>query len=77
MEKEIVLFEVFDSAVSANIIKGVLESNGVPCFLSNETFSSVLPLTNSDVGAIRLNIFAEDVEKANHILAATPLPGEE
>ncbi len=74
MEKEIVLYEEFDSAVSANIVKGVLESNGVPCFLSNETFSSVLPLTYSDLGAIRLNIFAEDVEKANRILASTPIP---
>ena len=63
MEKEIVLYRTFDSPVEANIVKDVLETNGVPCFLSNEIFSSVLPLTNSEVGAIRLNVFAEDVEK--------------
>ena len=53
MEKEIVLYRTFDSSVEANIVKDVLETNGVPCFLSNEIFSSVLPLTNSSVGAIR------------------------
>ncbi len=76
MEKEIVLFHEFDSAIEANIIKGVLESNGVPCFLSNETFSSVLPLTNTGVGSIRLNVFAEDVEKAQKILNSAPIPEE-
>lgn len=74
MEKEIVLYRTFDSAVEANIVKDVLETNGVPCFLSNEIFSSVLPLTNSTVGAIRLNVFAEDVEKADTILNTTTLP---
>lgn len=74
MEKEIVLYRTFDSAVEANIVKDVLETNGVPCFLSNEIFSSVLPLTNSTVGAIRLNVFAEDVKKADTILNTTTLP---
>lgn len=74
MEKEIVLYRTFDSAVEANIVKDVLETNGVPCFLSNEIFSSVLPLTNSAIGAIRLNVFAEDVEKADTILSTTTLP---
>lgn len=55
-------------------MKDVLETNGVPCFLSNEIFSSVLPLTNSSVGAIRLNVFAEDVDKADMILSSTTLP---
>ena len=73
MEKEIVLYRTFDSPVEANIVKDVLETNGVPCFLSNEIFSSVLPLTNSEVGAIRLNVFAEDVEKSDTILAFMPL----
>lgn len=40
MEKEIVLYRTFDSPVEANIVKDVLETNGVPCFLSNEIFSS-------------------------------------
>ena len=72
MEKEIVLYRTFDSPVEANIVKDVLETNGVPCFLS-----SVLPLTNSEVGAIRLNVFAEDVEKADTILSTTQLPESE
>ena len=70
MEKEIVLYRTFDSPVEANIVKDVLETNGVPCFLSNEIFSSVLPLTNSEVGA-------EDVEKAYTILSTTQLPESE
>ena len=74
MEKEIVLYRTFDSSVEANIVKDVLETNGVPCSLSNEIFSSVLPLTNSSVGGIRLNVFAEDVDKADMILSSTTLP---
>ena len=77
MEKEIVLYRTFDSPVEANIVKDVLETNGVPCFLSNEIFSSVFPLTNSEVGAIRLNVFAEDVEKSDTILSTTQLPESE
>lgn len=30
MEKEIVLYRTFDSPVEANIVKDVLETNGVP-----------------------------------------------
>ena len=77
MEKEIVLYRTFDSPVEANIVKDVLETNGVPCFLSYEIFSSVLPLTNSEVGAIWLNVFAEDVVKADTILSTTQLPESE
>ena len=77
MDKEIVLYRTFDSPVEANIVKVVLETNGVPCFLSNEIFSSVLPLPNSEVGAIRLNVFAEDVEKSDTILSTTHLPESE
>ncbi|HIZ26183.1 DUF2007 domain-containing protein [Barnesiella sp. An55] len=77
MEKEIVLYRTFDSSVEANIVKDVLETNGVPCFLSNEIFSSVLPLTNSEVGAIRLNVFADDVAKADTILSNTTTLSEE
>ena len=74
MEKEIVLYRTFDSSVEANIVKDVLEPNGVPCFLSNEIFSSVLPLTTSSVGAIRLNVFAADVVTAAMILSSPILP---
>ncbi len=68
MEKEIVLYRVFDSAVEATLVKDVLETNGVPCFLSNEIFSSVLPLTQTTVGGIRLNLFADDLERADAVM---------
>ena len=77
MEKEIVLYRTFDSPVEANIVKDVLETNGVPCFLSNEIFSSVLHLTNSEVGAISLNVFEEDVENSYTILITKQLPESE
>lgn len=73
MEKKIVLFRSFGSDVEANIIKGVLETNGIQCFLSNEIFSSVLPLTYVSTGAIRLSLFEEDVPEAERILNTTPV----
>lgn len=71
--EDLILFEVFDNVFKANIVKGVLETNGVPCMLTNEVMSSVLPLTDSPMFEIRLLIFRKDYQLAQKIMISNPV----
>lgn len=71
---EIVLLKEFGDITEAYIAKGVLETNGVPCFVDNEIMSSsVYPLTISPF-AIRLMVRRCDIELAREILSS-PIEG--
>ncbi|MFI3240753.1 MAG: DUF2007 domain-containing protein [Bacteroidales bacterium] len=74
--EDLILFEVFDDRFKANIVKGVLETNGVPCMLTNEVMSSVLPFTESFMSEIRLLIFRKDYQLAQKIMLANPIDEE-
>ncbi|MDR1056331.1 MAG: DUF2007 domain-containing protein [Prevotellaceae bacterium] len=63
-----VSFMVFHSNAQANIIKGLLESNGIECFLSNENAPFSSPMFNTDLGLIRLHVMEKDVQQARMIL---------
>lgn len=58
----------FYNDVEAYILKGVLETNGVPCVINNELMSSVYPLPVSDVGSIKVLIPADKLELAEGIM---------
>ncbi len=67
-DKTIVFME-FTNTGEASIVKGALESNNIPCFLSNE--NSPYPgsvLTDSFMG-VRLHIMQYDKEKAEELMA--------
>lgn len=71
MENEserLVVFDEYADAVEANIVKGVLETNGIPCMLTNENMSSILPLTWA-VSKVKLFIFAKDLDTAKRIMS--------
>ncbi|MDE6115657.1 DUF2007 domain-containing protein [Barnesiella sp. WM24] len=70
---ELVVFDTYTSDADAYIAKGVLETNGVPCIINNEIFSSVYPVTLSPWGAIKLLVFRHDLEKAVSIMESRPL----
>ena len=72
-DDDLVVFDVFDSAFNANIVKGVLETNGVPCMITNDIFSSVFPLTDSFIGQIRVLVFQKDMELAKQIMSSNPV----
>lgn len=76
-DDDLVVFDVFDSAFKANIVKGVLETNGVLCMITNEIFSSVFPLTDSFIGQIRVLVFRKDLELAKKIMASNPVSDTE
>ena len=63
-----VVFMVFHSNAQANIIKGLLEANEVPCFLSNENGPYGVPFFSTELGLIRLNILEKDIALAKSIL---------
>lgn len=54
----------FGDLTEAHLIKGILDDNGIPCFLSDENTLSVYPLYNQGLGGIKLSVFERDLEIA-------------
>lgn len=75
-DDRLVVFNSYVNDADAYIAKGVLETNGVPCIINNEIFSSVYPVGLAPWGSIKLLIFRRDVEKAIRIMKSKPLPGQ-
>ena len=59
-EDKIVVYKKYASAVDANIEKGVLETNGVPCFLSNENIFGI-DLYKAGIGEKIEEMFLEEI----------------
>jgi hypothetical protein len=53
----------------AELIRGLLESYGIPCIVISDITHSVLPLTVNGLGEIRLSVPEEVAEEAERILA--------
>ena len=65
-DKTIVFME-FTSSGEASIVKGALDSNNIPCFLSNENSPYVGGILTDFIG-VRLHIFEKDKEKADEVM---------
>jgi hypothetical protein len=50
------------------IVKGLLESEGIPCSLSSDIPHSVMPLSVDGLGAVRITVAAEDAERAREVI---------
>lgn len=58
-----------NNVIEANMIKNLLENEDIQCFLTNENFSTLLPINNSLLGSgIRIMINEEDFEKAKQVI---------
>ncbi len=66
--QERVLFNTYTRDVDAYIAKGVLETNGVECWITNENFNSIYPLTFNAPDAIQLWIKMSDADLALKIM---------
>lgn len=66
-DKTIVFME-FTSSGEASIVKGALESNNIPCFLSNENSPYVGGILTDSLYGVRLHIFEKDKEKAEELM---------
>lgn len=62
-----IVFMEFPSSGEASIVKGALDSNNIPCFLSNENSPYVGGLLTDLIG-VRLHIFEKDKEKTEELM---------
>jgi Putative prokaryotic signal transducing protein len=69
-EGKIIAYRKFDSAIEANVAKTKLDAYGIPCFLTNETVSSLYSLPYMDGMEVVLHIFERDTKLAEELLAS-------
>ena len=62
-----VIFRTWDDT-EAELIRGLLESYGIPCSVISDITHSVVPLTVDGLGEIRLSVPGEAAEEAERIL---------
>jgi len=74
MEKEddVVVFAMYDDPVYANIVKGVLESNGVVAGVLGDSTANAF-MKGFTQGSMRVVVLRRDLEKAQEIMAANPI----
>ncbi len=72
-EDKLVVFGEYANEAEASIVKGVLETNGIPCILTNELLSSLLPMAPLKAGLVRLMVFDFDLEMAKKIMESAPI----
>ena len=53
----------------AEIIKGFLESEGIPCFFRGQILHSLYPIFVDGLGEIKIFVLAKDYEAARELLA--------
>ncbi len=58
----------FDNSMEANLVKTLLEDNGIMCFLADENLASVNPLYSDAIGRIKLQVPENQRDKAAEIL---------
>jgi len=62
-----VIFRTWDDT-EAELIRGLLESYGIPCSVISDITHSVVPVTVDGLGEIRLSVPEEAAEEAERIL---------
>jgi len=56
----------------ASIIKGRLENEGIPCFLTNENITTIAPYLNGLMGSgTQIMVFEQDLETAIQLIRPT------
>lgn len=58
----------YNNYISANIAKGLLEDNGIKCYLQDEAVSTIMPHLNIANGGIKLFVPKNKVEQAEILL---------
>ena len=67
-QEKLVNICTYSTPVEASMARDILESAGIPCMLTNETFSSIYPIGHTSLGGIQLLVFESDEEKAVKLL---------
>lgn len=66
--EDLVTFDTYPDAVTAYIIKGVLNTNGIECVIANENMSTLLPLPDCSASKVRILVFRKDFDTAKDIV---------
>ena len=69
MDDKIVTLAAFYDAMEAEIVRGRLEANDIPCFIADGNFIAANPLYNQAAGGIKIKVFEHDVDKCREILS--------
>ena len=77
-EDDIVTFQTYYNLMEAEIIRTKLESNGIPCFITDESLGVLYPVYNQGGGGVKVKVFARDLEKCRGVVAdeTAPSPDE-
>ena len=67
-EDKIIIYESYDTGIQANLAKTKLDAYGIPCFLTEENFTSLYPIRNGIFPGVRLHIFEADKSRIFEIL---------
>jgi hypothetical protein len=64
----LITIKTFDNAISARLLKGKLESEGIACYIFDEEMVSLNPLYSGAIGGIRLEVNDYDLKFAQEII---------
>lgn len=70
--EKVVIFDVFETEVEANIVKGVLETNGIIAGVLVDNTANTL-MRYMPQGDARVVVFERDLERAKQIMDANPI----
>ena len=68
MKETFITVARFQYSAEAQIIKGRLEAEGIPVFLSDAVTIDVDPLVSQAIGGVKLKVLSKDALKAQYIL---------
>ena len=72
MQNELVTVAKYLMPMEAHILKSQLEAAGIPAAVFNENFSTIYPFAAQLSGGVFLKVRAEDLERAQEVLASGP-----
>ncbi len=75
-EDEVVVFAMYDDPVEANIVKGVLESNGVVAGVMGDAFANTV-MKGFSQGTMRVVVFRKDLKRAHEIMDSASVDDQE
>jgi len=64
MKQEFYTLGAFEFVADVQIIKGKLESEGIPVFLKDENILNSDPLISNAIGGVKLQVYTKDKETA-------------
>lgn len=71
---DLVTFGEYTTDVDANIVRGVLETNGIPAVIDNAIMATMLP--GSAIGGYYVKVLRRDLAQARRIMSLPPLSSD-